>query len=100
MGRCCEVPAGTAEKQVLRGLVTQNEPIGVLPARDSLVMLVWRELPGNAKTFSKLDGVRHRLKTQACYCSVLDECWISNLTAIAQPRHFDQCEPISDGYLG
>jgi hypothetical protein len=100
MSRCCGVPAGTAEEQVRRGLVTQNEPIGVLPARDGVDVLAWRELPGNAATWAKLDGVRHRLKTEACYCSVLDECWSSDLTATAQPHRVDQCEAIADGYTG
>jgi hypothetical protein len=100
MSRCCDVSAGTAEEQVRLGLVTQNEPIGVLPAREGVDMLAWRELPGNAATWTRLDGIRHHLKTEACYCSVLDECWRSDLTATAQPHHVERCEPISDGYTG
>lgn len=100
MSRCCGVPAGPVEEQVRRGLVTQNQPIGVLPARDGVTVLAWRELPGNAATWDRLDSARHRLKMRACYCSVLDECWTSDLTATAQPRHIDQCEPVTDGYSG
>ena len=84
----------------LRYRTTQNEPIGVLPTREGVDILAWRELPGNAAIWAKLDSVRHRLKRKACYCSVLDECWTSDLAATAQPHHVDQCEPIADGYSG
>ena len=98
MNRCCGVPDGTADQQVKIGLVSQNPPVGILPARNAVEMLTWRARPGNGAILSKLDGVRHRLKTEACYCSVLDECWISDLTATADPRKVDQCQPIADGY--
>ena len=100
MSRCCEVPVGTAEKQIQRGLIIQNPPVGVLPARDGVDILGWREMPGNAVTLAKLDSARHRLKLMACYCSVLDECWTSDLAATATPRHVERCEPVTDGYAG
>lgn len=100
MGRCCGVPAGTGEQQVGRGLVSQNPPVGVLPARDGVDLLAWRELPGDPATWRRLDGARHRLRTQACYCSVLDECWNSDLTATAEPAPVRRCDPIPDGYAG
>ena len=98
MNRCCGVPDGTADEQVRLGLVSQNPPVGILPAREAVEMLTWRSRPGHEAIQSKLDSVRHRLKTEACYCSVLDECWISDLTATAEPRKVDQCQPIMDGY--
>ena len=99
MSKCCNVPGGSADEQIGLGLVSQNPPVGVLPARDKVEILTWRARPGNAAVMSKLDSVRHRLRTEACYCSVLDECWISDLTATADPRHVDECKPISDGYV-
>lgn len=99
MSRCCGVPGGSADAQIKLGLVSENPPVGVLPARNSVEVLTWRARPGNASLMSKLDGVRHHLRTEACYCSVLDECWISDLTATADPRHVDECRRISDGYL-
>jgi hypothetical protein len=98
MSRCCGVPDSTADQQVRIGLVSQNPPVGVLPARETVDILAWRARPGNAAVLSRLDGVRHRLQAQACYCSVLDECWISDLTATAEPRKVDRCDPITDGY--
>jgi len=100
MSRCCGVPDGTNDQQIPLGLVSENPPIGVLPARDRVEMLTWRARPGHEAIIAKLDGVRHRLRAEACYCSVLDDCWISDLTATADPRHVDRCQPISDGYAG
>lgn len=98
MSRCCGVPVGDADQQIHRGLVSQNSPVGVIPAREGIEILTWRARPGNDAIMSKLDGVRSRLRTEACYCSVLDECWISDLTATAEPHHVDQCRPVLDGY--
>jgi hypothetical protein len=98
MTRCCGVPDGTADQLAPLGLVSQNPPVGVLPARDRVEVLTWRARPGNAAIISKLDGVRHRIRAEACYCSVLDDCWISDLTATAEPRRVDRCRPITDGY--
>ena len=100
MSRCCGVPGGTNDEQIPLGLVSENPPIGVLPARDRVELLTWRARPGHDAIIAKLDGIRHRLRTEACYCSVLDECWISDLTATAEPRHVDRCQPIPDGYAG
>ena len=100
MSRCCGVPDGTADEQVKLGLVSQNPPAGILPARDMVEVLTWRARPGNQSIITKLDRVRHRLQAEACYCSVLDECWTSDLTATAEPRHVDLCKPIEDGYAG
>lgn len=98
MSRCCGVPAGSPDAQIGIGLVSQNSPIGVLPARETVDILAWRALPKSKTVLSKLDGVRHKLRAEACYCSVLDECWISDLSATAEPRKVDKCEPIHDGY--
>jgi hypothetical protein len=100
MSRCCHVPDDTADKLIALGLVSQNSPVGVLPARDLVEVLTWRARPGNDAIISRLDGVRHRLRAEACYCSVLDECWISDLTATADPRRVERCQPAADGYTG
>jgi hypothetical protein len=100
MSRCCGAPDGTADELVARGLVSANPPVGVLTARDQVQILTWRTRAGYDEIISRLDAVRHRLRTEACYCSVLDECWISDLTATADPRRVDRCRPISDGYAG
>ena len=99
MSHCCAVPVGDAVSQVKLGLITQNDIVGVLPARDEVTFLAWKERPGNQAIWNALNATRHRLKFEACYCSVLDDCWISDLTPTARPRHVGQCE-ITTGYEG
>ena len=82
------------------GLVSQNEVVGVLPAREGVTFLAWRETPTNRVIWDRLNEARRRLAFEACYCSVLDECWVSNLTPTARPKRVGQCEPASDGYAG
>ena len=94
------VAANSWPFRVRRGLITQNAPVGVLPARDGIDIMAWRELAGNAAIWARLDDARHRIKMEACYCSVLDDCWTSDLTPTAQPAHVDVCNPITDGYAG
>ncbi len=88
------------EDQVRLGLLNQNEPTGVIPARDGVNLLGWRERPGNGAVWDKLNTVRHRLRFQACYCSVLDECWTSDLTPTARPHPVGQCAADPAGYSG
>ena len=100
MARCCEVAASNAMQQVKLGLVSQNDVVGVLPAREGITFLSWRETPSNRATWDRLDEARHHLTFEACYCSVLDECWTSDLTPTARPSRVEQCMPESDGYAG
>ena len=100
MARCCGLAPMSLEEQVRLGLITQNEPVGVIPARDGVDVLGWRERPGNEAIWSKLNIARHRLRFAACYCSVLDECWTSDLTATAHPHRVDQCPADPDSYSG
>ena len=100
MTRCCGVAPTSLEEQVRLGLVTQNEPVGVIPARDGVDVFGWRERPGNQAVWDRLNMARHRLRLQACYCSVLDECWTSDLTPTAHPRRIGQCPAEPDGYVG
>ncbi len=100
LARCCGVVPTSLEQQVRLGLVSQNEAIGVLPARDGVDLLAWRERPGGEAVWAKLNTARHRLRFEACYCSVLDECWISDLTPTARPQRVGQCPADSDGYSG
>ena len=72
----------------------------MLPARDGVDILAWRELPGNEGIWNKLNFARHKLSYHACYCSVLDECWTSDLTPTAQPRRVGQCSGEADSYTG
>jgi hypothetical protein len=46
--------------------------------------------PENRAAWTKLDHARSQLSFDACYCSVLGECWRSNLRDI-EPESVDDC---------
>jgi hypothetical protein len=100
MARCCGVAPMSLEDQVRLGLVNQNDAVGVVPAREGVDILAWRERPGQDAVWSRLNAARRRLRFQACYCSVLDDCWTSDLTPTAHPQPVNQCPVDKDGYSG
>jgi hypothetical protein len=59
---------------------------GVMEAHQQSNFLV---LPLTAKTapvWDRLNAARFQVQTRACYCSVFDECWISNLRTLDAER--------------
>ena len=99
MARCCGMAASPPLRQVALGLQTRNDVVGVLPARESVTFLAWREGGPQPPIWDRLDAARHRLTFKACYCSVLDDCWTSDLTPTAKPRPTAQCQASPDDYL-
>ena len=98
LAQCCGVAPASPVEQLKLGLVTQNPTVGVVPARERIDFLGWRELPGNQAVWNRLNNARTRLTFKACYCSVLDDCWTSDLTSTAHPTPVRQCAPDAGGY--
>jgi len=100
MARCCGVNKFSDEDQFKQGLVSENDAVGVLPARDGVNFLAWRVIRGHETVWNNLKAARRKLRFKACYCSVLDECWTSDLTPNSNPRRINQCPIDADGYAG
>jgi hypothetical protein len=65
----------------------------VLAQGDKRNLLVWRN-PSDAvgqSRWKQIDKARSEVKVRACYCSVFDECWLSNLEADL-PKRVPSCE--------
>lgn len=73
----------------IEGSVNQT----VLAQGDKRNMLVWRYPadPVGRSRWKQIDKVRGDITVQACYCSVFDECWLSNLEADL-PKRVPSCE--------
>ena len=52
----------------------------------------------NVDVWRKLDIARRELRFRACYCSVFDECWNSNLMDL-EPRRVEACPAVSVPYI-
>jgi hypothetical protein len=88
---CC-LPQGTPRDKPDLPALTDGRMISskliarVLRASDSVTLLHLPKTEANAPLWSKLDDARFKLAFRVCYCSVFDECWISDLRSTKQER--------------
>ena len=70
-------------------------PMVLRAGTDVLVVGMKRE--GNEALWDKLNKERFHLRFRACYCSVFDECWVSDLLTVS-PQPIEQCPVSSDSF--
>jgi hypothetical protein len=68
----------------------------VLRAGDSQ-LIVGLKREGQEALWDKLNTARFELRFRACYCSVFDECWVSDLATVS-PQHVEQCAVNADTF--
>ena len=82
LARCCmpqpRAPLSLADVRSLNLNLAIVAP-AVLRAGDTHNILSLERTEANADIWTRLDTARLNLKMRACYCSVFDECWITNL---------------------
>ena len=98
LSRCCGMPDADFAGQIKLGVVSENSIVGVLPPRGGVDFLALQERSGNATIWNALNEARHALTFDACYCSVLDECWRTDLRSTTAPRPVRQCTVDVHGY--
>lgn len=71
-----------------------NRPVEstVIKSGDAIPYFTLDFDPANAAAWHKLDEARFKLKFDACYCSVLEECWRSDLVGV-DPQPVKNCPP-------
>jgi hypothetical protein len=68
----------------------------VLRAGNDMLILGMKR-PGNEALWDKLNKERFRFHFRACYCSVFDECWVSDLLTLA-PQPVEHCAVSPDSF--
>ena len=91
--RPLDFPALTDGKMISSKLLQR-----VLRASDSQILLHLPKTEGNAALWKKLDDARFRIELRACYCSVFDECWTTDLRSTEQ-HAVDACPVESVPYV-
>lgn len=91
MKTCCGYvrPAATADRPL-----TSTVPATVLRAGETRSYLIYARTDATAPVYERLDAARRReIAVRACYCSVFDECWISDDRdpSVLQPRPVKAC---------
>jgi hypothetical protein len=68
----------------------------VVRAGDSLLLLGMKP-EGQQALWDKFNTARFELRFRACYCSVFDECWLSDLATVS-PQHVEHCAVTPDTF--
>jgi len=92
---CCGLIPSDVGK--MGGIVWESRPTGLYRPGEHLDLLVLDRTATNARIWEKLSHARTQLQFQACYCSVLNDCWTSNLDALTDPKPVSYC-PAVNGY--
>jgi hypothetical protein len=84
---CCMAPGSTAH--VPDGIFYSNVSGTVLPARETTKLLV---VTGKAPAdfMSRLAQAKNDIDIRACYCSVMEQCWITDFGRV-RPTHVASC---------
>lgn len=91
---CCASDPKADDATLLRetdGRVVTGTPAGaVLLPGDKAMILSLPRSDANAALWKKLDQRRATLRFDLCYCSVFNECYVSDLRR-SDPRHVESC---------
>jgi hypothetical protein len=78
--RLAGLPANTPEASAVLGpMIYSPVAPSYLKAGSDQNVLLWQRTAGNASVWDKdAEAGFNRVKFEACYCSIFDECWIEN----------------------
>jgi hypothetical protein len=95
---CCGVERGAELDPPALGFFTGGHPKGVIAPGETRTLLSLTRLPQNPQLWERLMAARLKLEFEACYCSIIDECWKSDLRGL-EPTPVDECEAGPDDYV-
>ncbi len=89
--RCCVRDSAATARAGIR-TVTNGVQGRVLAAGDRLTFLTLPRGPNRADLYDAFDRERFKVDVRACYCSVLDDCWVvASADQGAEPARVDSC---------
>lgn len=84
---------------------SQSRPLvrSIISAGEERTFIGW-DKPADAaspdgQAWTKLEAARWNVKVEACYCSLLDECWLSSLNGDV-PKQVAQCDAVTHPSFG
>ncbi len=96
---CCGVPQDFTLDDVREvGFVSGGRVKGVIRANQHVLLLRLARLPDRPKVWEQFGAARLKLTFDACYCSIVGECWESDLKSL-HPLSVGQCDATPDDYL-
>ncbi len=73
-----------------------GEPLVLRPGENAAIVSM-RDLAAHESLWQTLNKNIRRVKLKACYCSVFDECWMSDLRSLT-PARVQQCPDAPNAY--
>jgi hypothetical protein len=97
MRDCCDHVVTNADPTKMSAGTVLTQPVEgkVIKGGDKIIFFRMDLAPGNADVWRKLDAARFKMAFDTCYCSVLGDCWQSDLRSLDQDK-VEQC-PIESG---
>jgi hypothetical protein len=95
---CCDSPDGARYQS--QSITSSIEP--VLKAGETIKMFRLRKDGNPDWLIGKLNDERQHLTLRACYCSVLNDCWLFDSTSEQEPVSLAQCAalPVGEAWSG
>jgi hypothetical protein len=94
---CCSLSADSDPPVDNLKVVLESQPVGLYRPGESTDIVVLDRTPADAVVWDRLAEARLHLSFEACYCSVLGDCWTSDLDPVSDPKPVDRCVPLN-GY--
>ena len=96
---CCGLPQDFKQSEFQDiGFVSGGRAKGIIRANQHVLLLRLARLPDRPQIWEQFGASRLKLSFDACYCSILGECWESDLQSL-DPRSVQQCEVTPDDYI-
>jgi hypothetical protein len=97
---CCGLRQGVTKADVGDdiGLGQESSLIGVLRAREKVTMLKLQRTSSNVELWQRFSAARGALTFQGCYCSIVGDCWTSDLRTL-DPKPVKSCHKDPSDYL-
>lgn len=96
---CCGLsPDFTLQDFQEIGFVSGGRAKGIIRANQPVELLRLARLPDRPQIWERFGAARLELSFDACYCSIIGECWQSDLETL-DPRSVGECEASPDDYL-
>lgn len=93
--RCCtqglSIPDDNSNinNELIGAVFTAKPSPVILPSESEVDLFLLLKSEQNQDFWERINSVRNQLTAQACYCSVLNECWITNFKD--EPQLVKEC---------
>jgi hypothetical protein len=96
---CCGLRQGVSKADLETiGVGLESSLIGVLRAREKVTMLKLQRTSSNVDLWQRFSAARGALTFQGCYCSIVGDCWTSDLHTL-DPKPVKSCHRDPSDYL-